>query len=77
MVDGRCGGGRRVLRAAVECARGTSGSMEPGYVDGFVGEEAALDQLANRRLNPTPFGALARACGCPRGGAILTPRGAG
>jgi hypothetical protein len=62
-----------VLQAAVECARGTSGSKAPG----FVGEEAALDELANRRLNPTPFGALARPCGCPRGGAILTPRGAG
>ena len=51
--------------------------MELGFVDGYVGEEASLDQLANRRLNPTPFGALARACGFPRGGAILTPRGAG
>jgi hypothetical protein len=58
-------------------ARGRSGSKDLGIVEGFVGEEAALDQLANRRLNPTPFGALARAGGCPRGGAILTPRGAG
>jgi hypothetical protein len=42
--------------------------MELGFVDGYVGEEATLDQLADRRLNPTPFGALARACGFPRGG---------
>jgi hypothetical protein len=46
-------------------------------VSSVVGEEATLDGLANRRLNPTPFGALARACGSPRGDAILTPRGAG
>jgi hypothetical protein len=32
---------------------------------------------ANKRLNPTPSGALTRACGSRRGGAILTPRGAG
>ena len=30
----------------------------------------------NSALEPTPFGRLAPACGFPRGGEIVTPRGA-